>query len=88
MFPDVCTSILAACRHAEVGGSFIVDSELVAVDRADNNSLRTFQDLSTRYCTPTLPGTCRVQETRVLSSHVADRMGGQVKTVLGASKLP
>lgn len=50
MFPDVCASILAACRHSETPSSFIVDSELVAVDRADNNRLRAFQDLSTRCC--------------------------------------
>lgn len=48
MFPDVCTCILQACRYSEVKRSFIVDSELVAVDRANGNRLRAFQDLSTR----------------------------------------
>ena len=50
MFPDVCAHVLAACCHADTRCSFIVDSELVAVDRADCNRLRAFQDLSTRYC--------------------------------------
>eukprot|EP00191_Tetraselmis_sp_GSL018_P013531 CAMPEP_0177586320 /NCGR_PEP_ID=MMETSP0419_2-20121207/5006_1 /TAXON_ID=582737 /ORGANISM="Tetraselmis sp., Strain GSL018" /LENGTH=1454 /DNA_ID=CAMNT_0019076197 /DNA_START=342 /DNA_END=4706 /DNA_ORIENTATION=+ len=45
-FPDVAEVIL----EASVGGatSFIVDAELVAIDRANGNRLKAFQELSTR----------------------------------------
>lgn len=60
MFPDVAQNILAATSPGPPGSegppgtgggprrSFIVDSELVAVDRAKGGKLRAFQDLSTR----------------------------------------
>ena len=56
MFPDVASAVLHACSHPHAadaaardsGPSFIVDSELVAVDRAQGNSFRAFQELSTR----------------------------------------
>lgn len=41
--------MLASDMGAQLGAaSFIVDAELVAVDRADSNRLRAFQELSTR----------------------------------------
>lgn len=61
MFPDVANQILAASSgpadiqddgqrrtSTSLRCSFIVDSELVAVDRAQGGKLRAFQDLSTR----------------------------------------
>lgn len=68
MFPDVAKNILAACgqsndaaKHLNTSGSdavlyhdFIVDSELVAVDRTKGGKLRAFQDLSTRHAPDTI----------------------------------
>ncbi|KAK9829240.1 hypothetical protein WJX72_004715 [[Myrmecia] bisecta] len=45
-FPDVCEAITAAAA-AECQG-LVLDAELVAVDRANGNRLRAFQELSTR----------------------------------------
>ena len=77
MFPDVAKSILAACTpstsdaggtiptgtSAVLGRSFIVDSELVAVDRTKGGKLRAFQDLSTRHAVEAIisVGRCNTQ---------------------------
>lgn len=37
-----------AVTHAGGCTSFVLDTELVAVDRADGNRLKAFQELSTR----------------------------------------
>lgn len=71
MFPDVATNIRAACSRSPVDPghqslpsvpgvyrSFIVDSELVAVDREQGGKLRAFQDLSTRFLPILTVDTC------------------------------
>jgi ATP-dependent DNA ligase len=45
-FPDVCGAILAALDPSVL--PVVLDTELVAVDRADGNRLRAFQELATR----------------------------------------
>ena len=37
-----------ACLHAGGSTSLVLDAELVAIDRADGNRLKAFQELSTR----------------------------------------
>lgn len=44
--PDVVAAIQAAAKGGST--SLVLDAELVAVDRADNNRLKAFQELSTR----------------------------------------
>jgi DNA ligase-1 len=49
-FPDAAAALLAAAAGgvALTAGGAVLDAELVAVDRADGNRVRPFQDLSTR----------------------------------------
>ncbi|KAL1536962.1 DNA ligase 6 [Salvia divinorum] len=45
-FPDVVEIVVASCVHA--AGAFILDAEVVAIDRNNDRRLMSFQELSTR----------------------------------------